>query len=256
MPKCCACNSSGSCKFCVCVRSNRRCSNCSPSQHSRCENTALSGTTRTARITSSLGKPSRVTSTSKPSKRCSLSLRSVSSSRSSSPLASSCPPSLVASNAEKAGASAAGDQYAGVVGENSALSGELPGFNGSQPLRTSPTSFTTMVGDGQRQENSAPVAPVELVAPVAPVSTPAFPARENRLPTEFDEGRTTLTPHGNSRETSLPSFAPLSTPDFQWGCQPGHEFSRSIRAAYQETVHWRRNVFLVPSGKVGKDFVR
>ena len=172
MPKCCACNSSGSCKFCVCVRSNRRCSNCSPSQHSRCENTALSGTTRTARITSSLGKPSRVTSTSKPSKRCSLSLRSVSSSRSSSPLASSCPPSLVASNAEKAGASAAGDQNAGVVGENSALSGELPGFNGSQPLRTSPTSFTTMVGDGQRQENSAPVAPVELVAPVAPVSTP------------------------------------------------------------------------------------
>ena len=113
-----------------------------------------------------------------------------------------------------------------------------------------------MVGDGQRQENSAPVAPVELVAPVAPVSTPAFPARENRLPTEFDEGRTTLTPHGNSRETSLPSFAPLSTPNFQWGCQPGHEFSRSIRAAYQETVHWRRNVFLVPSGKVGKDFVR
>ena len=35
----------------------------------------------------------------------------------------------------------------------------------------------------------------------------------------------------------------------------GWEFSQAVRSAYAEAVHWRRNVFQVPSGGVGKDFV-
>ena len=33
-------------------------------------------------------------------------------------------------------------------------------------------------------------------------------------------------------------------------------FVRSITNAYNEVVHWRRNIFKVPSGRAGKSFVR
>jgi len=41
-----------------------------------------------------------------------------------------------------------------------------------------------------------------------------------------------------------------------WGKDvDGISFAHSITCAYAETVHWRRNVFLVPSGAVGKEFI-
>lgn len=43
--------------------------------------------------------------------------------------------------------------------------------------------------------------------------------------------------------------------NFKWGLLSGSEFSDAINAAYAEAVHWRRNVFQVPSGREGKDFV-
>jgi len=35
----------------------------------------------------------------------------------------------------------------------------------------------------------------------------------------------------------------------------GESFSHAVTSAYYETVHWRHNLFLVPSGKVGSSFV-
>ena len=42
--KCCSCNSSGRCVQCSCVRAKRRCYNCTPGQHERCNNAVLPGT--------------------------------------------------------------------------------------------------------------------------------------------------------------------------------------------------------------------
>ena len=53
----------------------------------------------------------------------------------------------------------------------------------------------------------------------------------------------------------LPTFKPAVQPNFRWGAKEGVEFVQSVQAAYEEVVHWRRNVFLVPSGKVGKEFI-
>ena len=36
----------------------------------------------------------------------------------------------------------------------------------------------------------------------------------------------------------------------------GESFSLAITSAYYETVHWRHNLFLVPSGKAGSSFVQ
>ena len=54
------------------------------------------------------------------------------------------------------------------------------------------------------------------------------------------------------------SLPPAPGLDFVWGqgeVSP-KEFVRNVRAAYSESVHWRRNIFSVPSGKSGKEFVR
>lgn len=53
----------------------------------------------------------------------------------------------------------------------------------------------------------------------------------------------------------LPEFTPLAEPKFTWGCKDGKTLCESIDAAYNEAVHWRRNIFKVPSGKAGREFI-
>ena len=53
----------------------------------------------------------------------------------------------------------------------------------------------------------------------------------------------------------LPSFEPLSDPDYQWNDLTGPEFSNAINDAYNQIVHWKANLFRVPSGSNGKKFV-
>ena len=47
----------------------------------------------------------------------------------------------------------------------------------------------------------------------------------------------------------------LTAPDFLWGKISGNTFCDLVSSAYTEVVHWRRNVFLIPSGKAGKTFI-
>ena len=48
----------------------------------------------------------------------------------------------------------------------------------------------------------------------------------------------------------------MSTPTFVWGRLAGSDFANFLHAIYTEVVHWKRNCFLVPCGKSGKEFVR
>ena len=53
----------------------------------------------------------------------------------------------------------------------------------------------------------------------------------------------------------LPSYTTLSSPAFVWSENvDGADFTQMISAAYTEVVHWQHNLFLTPSGKVGKRF--
>ena len=54
----------------------------------------------------------------------------------------------------------------------------------------------------------------------------------------------------------IPCFAPIQSPNFQWGDIKGETFAHSIQSCYKEVVHWTRNLFKLPSGKAGKAFVR
>ena len=53
----------------------------------------------------------------------------------------------------------------------------------------------------------------------------------------------------------LPRHPPLSQPSFMWGGIPGSTFSTCVTCAYDEVVHWRRNLFSVPVGRAGTQFV-
>ena len=54
----------------------------------------------------------------------------------------------------------------------------------------------------------------------------------------------------------LPSFTPAHDLNFTWGHLNGEEVECEIDKAYDEVVHWRRNIFKIPSGKQGKAFVQ
>ena len=54
----------------------------------------------------------------------------------------------------------------------------------------------------------------------------------------------------------LPDFIPVQPASFKWGEIEGEAFCQDIQECYNQIVHWRRNLFKVPSGQAGKSFVR
>ena len=48
---------------------------------------------------------------------------------------------------------------------------------------------------------------------------------------------------------ALPSFVKMSSSDFKWGAvEDTAAFVANIDEAYKEVVHWRQNLFMLPSG--------
>lgn len=55
---------------------------------------------------------------------------------------------------------------------------------------------------------------------------------------------------------ALPSFVPSADPLFSWGSLDGVQCVSAISECYFTAVHWRPNLFRVPSGKVGEAFIQ
>ena len=54
-----------------------------------------------------------------------------------------------------------------------------------------------------------------------------------------------------------PSFRPAHKPNFSWSPSvSGADFVDMIRATYEEVLYWRRNIFLVPSGKASNSLCK
>ena len=47
----------------------------------------------------------------------------------------------------------------------------------------------------------------------------------------------------------------MEIPNFVWGNIEGEELRALLNQAYEEVVHWRRDLFQIPSGSAGKAFV-
>ena len=70
---------------------------------------------------------------------------------------------------------------------------------------------------------------------------------EERDGMDLTQSRTVPT---HARVPSTPTFSQR----FRWGELSGDEFVGEIQLAYEEMVHWRQNLFKIPSGRAGKDF--
>ena len=53
----------------------------------------------------------------------------------------------------------------------------------------------------------------------------------------------------------LPPFKETTCDNTKWQDLSGQEFSVAIDEAYSQTVHWIPNLFMLPSGNCGKQFI-
>ena len=68
---------------------------------------------------------------------------------------------------------------------------------------------------------------------------------------------TVSSPVDNVSTPELPSFAPTNPYNqFKWGEIDGEKIAADIDSIYTQIVHWKHNLFKVPSGKYGKVFVQ
>ena len=102
--------------------------------------------------------------------------------------------------------------------------------------------------------SNRPPATISAANPSREPTEPTAPEPPSRF-SVLDHPPPTTSNH-HHHHPPLPEYAPMSTPMFTWGNLSGPAFSSSLDAIYTEVVHWRRNCFTVPFGKVGKDFVR
>ena len=75
------------------------------------------------------------------------------------------------------------------------------------------------------------------------------------LPPPGSETGQTTEDYLNQPITTTPTSDPV-TFSFVWGNLVGQDFVDAIESAYAEVVHWRRNLFKIPWGSAGKDFVQ
>ena len=80
-----------------------------------------------------------------------------------------------------------------------------------------------------------------------PLSSPLPPILPNTL--------TSLQVTDNESSTQLPPSVTVSRPVFTWGNHSATDFSNILEATYSEVVLWRRNSFILPFGKAGREFV-
>ena len=133
---------------------------------------------------------------------------------------------------------------------------EIPpigGLDSSQPTPTTNSASSTTLGiaaasdslpEGETPQRNNDFAPVTddlddttAALPIIPDATPSL------------EGTTLPT-------SDLPEYVHASAPNFRWGDIEGEELCNRIDRCYEEIVHWKRNLFKVPSGRAGKAFAR
>ena len=54
---------------------------------------------------------------------------------------------------------------------------------------------------------------------------------------------------------NLPKFTPMPNPNFTWGNCDSESLCHMITCTYNEVIHWKKDLFRVPSGKAGNTFV-
>lgn len=206
------------------MKHKRRCGRCNPSIHGRCSYQPLPGSSNTFSSSSLSRSPSPK---SEPGSSCPQ---------------QPWPPTALADASLGTTSRLSSQVLLAEGGQDTSSSSSQPA--GADALRfsddvrqlTCPTfdsELCGLPGDHDAADQQVLSAPSAAVFPSSPPPLERFP----------------------SPTVDLPEPVPMARPVFQWGTVSGEEFVRVVDSVYDEVVHWRRNLFKVPSGKEGKAFV-
>ena len=82
-----------------------------------------------------------------------------------------------------------------------------------------------------------------------------FCQSRNNTPTDR-ESTETIEDSQFSTKTSISADKPSTqSMKYIWRKCKDHEFEKNLSQAYETTVFWRKNLFLLPSGKAGREFI-
>ena len=116
---------------------------------------------------------------------------------------------------------------------------------------------TTLPNDSAVTTDVLPTQAIqETTLETAPSSPPDSPDSTPTEPTCSRVGQEHVSRNGGRWFDDLPHFCSSAEPNFIWGEVGGMVFRSVLNRIYDETVHWSRNLFKIPSGKAGTAFVR
>ncbi len=140
---------------------------------------------------------------------------------------------------------------------SSPVSSPLSCPSSSSILPSSSSSTVERTSSSQPQVQTAPQILSQVVTPSAEPGAPDSETQASQI--NPDSGVTsaerTAEEEEHTRGRSLPSYVSANELNYTWGTLSGADFGHVIESIYEEAVHWRRNVFQLPSGEVGKSFI-
>jgi len=146
---------------------------------------------------------------------------------------------------------------------NTAEGGGLPTKKGGKPLKNN--SFPCGICDRTLKSKSARTSHWKNYCKFKDPEGAEQRRREDpTLPTPTD--KLTLTAPTTKATTNYENLVPDETkkrppeipetsPVFSWGEYNGKAFERSLNEVYEKIVFWRKNIFMLPTGKPGKSFI-
>ena len=100
------------------------------------------------------------------------------------------------------------------------------------------------------------VPPDILVPPAVPSSTLVVPSPARSVSSSTRPVQESSSSNLTSRPPSLPSFEFAADPSFTWGDLSGTECVQLVSECYDEAIHWKANLFKIPNGKAGENFIK
>ena len=133
---------------------------------------------------------------------------------------------------------------------------QFPDETTTPPL---PTSLTTIVSPTSiTPTDTMTTSPTTVSTALTTSSTPTI-ITEVDIPPYHHTGEAS-----NFSKKSFPPLTHVSTMTvpinipknhYKWGDYDGHVFEKNLNVIYDIIVHWKKNLFMLPTGRAGKDYI-
>ena len=125
-----------------------------------------------------------------------------------------------------------------------------------QVMFVPPVSFSPSITSGPSGPSSSSTTLTTITTSSASTqSSLTTSSPESKSPILGTDNSTTGLPTCHQGAPDLPDFIQVASPVFKWGELDAKDFIPKLESTYAKVVHWRRNIFDVPTGNAGTAFV-